>query len=352
MLVLFSAVSGVAERVDTPLFVGGRSKAPLMCYGLAVLPRCAIVRCLPFGGTPMRQLLSGLLASLLIMMSATGSAADRSDRSYTLDHEVFAGYDIDIWNGPGAAVSIKRNGKLVFRRHDDEQVQYFFVRGDALRTSETSPLRASNILVVKEAYGSIHCCDSALIFQLAPEFRRIAEIPFAFWLRDDGGGVRPDPVEADLLVLDAGPYAGTAISARVFCEVSLRLRGTELHVDPVLQRRAPYSRRLLAFLAGKLGERRQWGEAGGGLTDQDNPSLEQFMMSLIYTGNIYQAHELMDMAWPADLPGKQEWAAKFWAERKESPYWQEISALSQRTGDDSGVTRDEDPWPICYSPVE
>lgn len=303
-------------------------------------------------GGSMRQTIGGLLAAFIVMIAAAALAADGKDRSYTLDHLVFGAYRIDIWGGPGAALAIRRNGKLVFRRRDTETRWYTIVNGDSLYTSEDSPLRRDDTLVIEESYLSAHCCASALIFQLAPEFRLVAEIPFAFWRRDDGWGMRPDPVRADLLVLDEGPDPGRSIAAMVFCEVSLRLRGAELHVDANVQRQPPYSRRFLVFLAGKLRERRQWGEAGGGLTDQDNPSLVQFMMSLVYTGNIYQAHELLDMAWPADLPGKEEWAAKFWAEREKSPYWREIAALSRRSDDAGAQPRDEDIWPICYAPVE
>lgn len=302
----------------------------------------------------MRQTLCGLLAVLLALgVGAVGArGANDDDQDFEILHRVFGGYSLDIKNTlPRSWLTVRHDGKIVFERRDTETPwgvgHQFSLTGD-FKAGKSSPFSdPRKALIVRDVSGGLHCCDSALVFLLEPEFHFLAEVPYVFWDVPDAPSAHR-PTVADLLVLDAGPEPQGSAPSQIFCEVNLRLRDQALHVDAELQRQPPYSRRFLTFLAGRLHEAREWGDAAGALTDQDNPALVQFMMALIYTGNADQARQLMEMAWRDDIPGKEDWAADFWAARKSSPYWQEIAALSAAPGRDRGDERDKDIWPICY----
>ena len=293
-------------------------------------------------GTSMRQALCGFLAAVFVMIAPTAEAGDK-DETFELHHLIFGADRIDILRADGT-LTIRRNGKLMRSWRNADRTEYTVT--SRLRMRRGSPFESPDTLIVRKSYNSIHCCDYALVFRLAPKFQFLGELA-AFWSEDRD--LRPPP-QADLLVLDPGPFPTDYMDGGIYCEVNLKLRGAALHVDAALQRKPPYSRRLLRFLADQLRHEHFWGDPASGLTDQDNPSLIQFMMSLIYTGNAGQARELMEMAWPVDLPGKKEWAADFWKERKKSPWWREIAALSAGASA-GGMERDEDIWPICYSPA-
>jgi hypothetical protein len=306
----------------------------------------------------MRRLLWSLVALLLAFalgaeMARAGSDDDQDDEDQDIAvvYRAFGAYHLDIWDSvKHASLTIRREGKVVFERRAGPYpwgVAPGFSLDRRFKARLGSPFTDDRkAVVVRFVTHDIHCCDPALIFLLQPEFHFI-EVPYAFWDVPDSPSM--PATAADLLVLDPGPQPDGSMPGQIFCEVNLRLRGHALHVDADLQRRPPYSRRFLTALARRLHEFDQWGDGAHALTPQDNPQLEQFMMALIYTGNAAQARELMDRAWRDEIPDKQEWAAKFWADRKKSPYWPEIAALSTGARPAKGGERDDDFWPICYA---
>lgn len=307
------------------------------------------------------RLLPAIVAGLALPLAAT--FAQDAAPTETVKQRITGPYRIEIrthpapgiFSDPESSFSIWRDGRIVFLQtgNDDYPVTYDFAQRQTGRgkwsllrfaASDQSPLaNLANALVIREDYSSIHCCSSALIFLLRPRFVFVGEVRGAFWWNRQVD----QQVKADLLVFDRLDMPDP-IPAYIYCEVNLQLRQSTLHIDQGLQRRPPYSDRFLKARAAKIRERKYWGEASDLLWPEDNSRLIQSMSALIYSGNANQARRLMNLAWRPDIPGKTEWARKFWAQLRQSPYWTELETLARVPVPPGAVERDDDPRPICY----
>ncbi len=53
------------------------------------------------------------------------------------------------------------------------------------------------------------------------------------------------------------------------------------------------------------------------------------MLDLIYTGNMSQAWELVDLSWPKGITGKQEFLDDFNGRLQGSPFWEDVQKLNK-----------------------
>jgi hypothetical protein len=58
------------------------------------------------------------------------------------------------------------------------------------------------------------------------------------------------------------------------------------------------------------------------------PDVHRYMLDLIYSGNAQSAWDFLDLSWPKDNPGKDEFRQSFLEKVKQSPYWENLQAMN------------------------
>lgn len=174
--------------------------------------------------------------------------------------------------------------------------------------------------VLQSYSGGAHCCYYTQVIERQPELALLAEF--------DGSD---SPVE--LVNLDADPalevvlydwsfaYWKAPFAESPAAKVILDLQdgvysgAVELMRQPapsaaILADQATAARR--AMLAAKAPTSALWGP----------------MLDLIYSGNGDAAFDLLQRAWPAEIPGREAFLVQFGAQLSLSPYWETLSLLN------------------------
>ncbi len=202
-------------------------------------------------------------------------------------------------------VDITQAGRRVFaRRSADWRIDHF---GEHL-TGDGQP----NFLLI-EYTGGLHCCTRGTVLSLGPQFRDYGTIDAA------DGDLTLDDVDHDgIPEIKVGdfrfaywrdvPFSDTPVP-----EVLYRFREGRYEVACDLMREpAPREAAL----------RRQARELARGWTTGDPPvDLWSAAVDYVYSGNPDAAWRLLDLAWPADNPGHDEFIADLKGRLAGSPCW-------------------------------
>ena len=246
------------------------------------------------------------------------------DYPVLLDEREFRDYTIRIYQNSGVgSFEIYRAGERVYayaapqafwlESPHKEQVE---VDRIAVGRDITGDGKAN--LVVEHWTGGAYCCYYFYVFQIDEQFKHIAtldghrlSVPMNFVDLDEDGALEfvtrdwtfecwrtscaGSPAPEVVLRYEEGTYqlACDLISKPIFSEDDLAALAQEIEKDPVWEENPPVV-------------------------------LWRYMLDFIYAGNAEQARQLIETAWPTDVPGK----AGFWTEflylLSESPYWDEL----------------------------
>ncbi len=174
-------------------------------------------------------------------------------------------------------------------------------------------------LVVVEYSGGSQCCVDYYIFEIGQEFRKIASVEGDYgWVvkfLDVDGDSKLEIVMRDWLFADAlESFAHSPVR-----EVILRYQGGAYRVASDLMHKPPPSHEYLEGRAQEAQEDTSWGVRNAW---PDVPaSLLNTMLELLYTGHPDLAWEFLEMAWPQNIPDKDDWASDFRATLEESQFW-------------------------------
>jgi hypothetical protein len=215
-------------------------------------------------------------------------------------------------------VDIHRSGRRVFARRAPNMAIALVGRdlsGDGVPD-----------LVVSEFTGGAHCCTHALLLSLGEELSMLGAVDAGHGEVDfddvDGDG----KTEARVGDWRFAYWRDVPFSETPVPEVLLRLstRGFEPACD--LMRMPPPTEAALA---------RRAREMARGWTSGDPPvELWGHAVDLVYAGNAAAAWRLLELAWPADHPGKDEFVADLRARLRGSPCWSGSPELERAAGGD------------------
>jgi hypothetical protein len=205
-------------------------------------------------------------------------------------------------------------------------------------------------LVIREYTGGAHCCSLFHIFEIGNNFRHIQTIDLEDF-NDYNEGFRNLDGDSALELLRRDytfAYWNECFAGSPAPEVILKYSGDsgQYVVAPNLMKKRPWRQVELYETAEKISSLRDWKDPEpslmvsshqSGLWTAPNPNYPKIvpsdlwreMLTLIYTGNMYQAWKLLDLAWPEGLEGKSEFLEKFKAQLATSPYWKKIQEMNR-----------------------
>jgi len=213
-------------------------------------------------------------------------------------------------------LEIVNRGKVVF--HEEGVDTHFSLGSDWNGYHQPAMMNMTGHgtqLVISKWTGGAHCCMSLLIFELADEFRKIAEI--------EGGNFDPEIVDLnhdgipeiritdDFLAYRFSSFASSAQGAVILKYVN----GGYVLAEELMKQAAPQQSLIEKQIPG-------WRKAllKGGL-EWPPESFIQALTDLIFTGNVDQAGEFVNRIWPRDLAGKDEFLKSYTAALSGSRYY-------------------------------
>lgn len=240
--------------------------------------------------------------------------------------EFYGEYRVRIYRGDFlASFEILRGAERVYA-----EVGHYFQIGDVNRRERAEgPLAMggdvtgdgrANLLVVQWT-GGAHCCYILNLFEIDKDFRHIQTLDLAHTGFSDFRDLDGEP-GLELVVNDwTFAYWRACFACSPAPRLALKFRNGRYKVDRELNRKPPLEGYQLENLAADVGSVREWGEG------KPPVRLWAEMLGLIYSGNLDQAWELFELAWPRDVEGSEEFIADFRETLASSPYWEDVRRL-------------------------
>jgi hypothetical protein len=242
------------------------------------------------------------------------------------DEQSFGDYVVRIYRLNKGSFEILRKGVRVYAAHG-----HCFQIGSINEEYKTNSLVSigSDIngdgkpnLVVSEWTGGAHCCFLFHIFEIGDRFRYIQTIDAADAECADFENVDNDDALEFPMYDWTFAYWRTCFASSPVPFVILKYNGQEYEMACDLMRKPSLSHDELLRLATDIRTSEEW------KTDQPPIMLWARMLDLIYTGNMDQAWPLVELSWPSDIDGKQEFLTDFKAQLAASPFWKDVQRLN------------------------
>lgn len=219
-----------------------------------------------------------------------------------------------------AFLIVYKDGREIYRSEEGEN---FLLHPDFLpavgtdMTGDGSP----DIVISHESGGTAGITDS-YIFELREPLNVMAIYGSVnFKDLDDTGGLELEVNDANFA------YWRTSGVSSARPHVILRYRDSRYVFDPDLTRKPPLSRSEFDRILSELRNDRWY-------PDYLPHEFLQTTVGLIYTGNVVQALEFIEAAWPPSLSGKDNFIAElFQCQLQESFWWLEIARLNNLPAD-------------------
>lgn len=178
-------------------------------------------------------------------------------------------------------------------------------------------------LVISEWSLGAHCCYAFHLFEIGDSFRHIQSIDArssesARFLNLDGSPGLEFVMDDWTFAYRPGDFADSPVP-----RVVLEYDGTSYVFARELMRQDPPDEELVYATAEGIRTMDDW--------HKGFPPAEigQEMVDLIYSGNMAHALRLLDLAWPADVGGKDDFLLDLTAMLKKSPFYGEILSLNR-----------------------
>lgn len=246
----------------------------------------------------------------------------------------FGKYDARIYRdmdtGEGS-FEVLRSGKQVYTQ---KGFKFYFGHADGNEEEDNLISIGKDItgdgkpnLVISEWTGGMHCCLISSVFEIDDHFRKVATIngmhsgvgftdlngdgklevtfrdwTFAYWWTSFAAS----PAPGLILSYQDGSYK---LAADLMRKPAPTVTELEERVERV---RDGDSWAVMDNLSGGIPPSHFWG----------------YTLDLIYSGNAKYAWKFVDMAWPQNSTGKEEFIKAFKKRLAMSPYWREIEAMN------------------------
>lgn len=179
--------------------------------------------------------------------------------------------------------------------------------------------------VIYSDSGGAHCCIQLLVLALTPEFKVLNRLDAGNYLpifrqsdKDEALEIR---IRDGIFAYWKAPFARSPAPP-----VILDFQDGRYRPAPELMRAPPLAIGQLRRKARAIRDSPRWDEDGRYPLDS---RLWAVMLDLIYSGNLAQADEFLDQAWPRKRPGKQDFRRAFFeCQLRLSFYWPAVAALN------------------------
>jgi hypothetical protein len=238
------------------------------------------------------------------------------------DTLAFGDYKFEVFyrSAGGRGYKITRNGEQL---HISDKGQFNVLSvADGKQVYPVEPVVADITgdrvpeLVVEEFPLGLRCCWSYSVFSLGKTFSKVAELTgltSPIWLEDVNGDSVYEFVGNDFTYNEW--YASPRVVLGYVPGHGYRFSRT------LMKQPAPTE----AALAAKA----------KGLKNAERPALfpvppdvHRYMLDLFYSGNAEPAWKFLQMSWPREQEGEQEFREQFIEKLKQSPYWKDIQAMN------------------------
>jgi hypothetical protein len=254
------------------------------------------------------------------------------------DEKSFNGFSVKTYrsdDGEGS-FEILRDNKRVYGQHG----WLFFFEDQAGDENEAIriPPPGADItgngkpnLVVYEFTGGAHCCSEVSVFELGSSVKKIALI--------EGLHSPPEFVDLDgdslpeVILYDwTFAYWNTSFANSPAIDVILKYKGRKYEMAFDLMRKPSLPNDDLHRLAGEIKALEWWG---------NYPPVELWceMLDLIYTGNMSQAWDLVELSWPSGIYPKELFLSPFKAQLQTSLFWKDVQKLNKGKKQQAGCSR-------------
>jgi hypothetical protein len=251
------------------------------------------------------------------------------------EEQAFGRYVIHVyedWDCVVESVEVLRDGQRVYAQNG----QLHFWIGGVLRDEEGGEhviamgrdITGDGVpnLVVRQWTGGMQCCLVLYVFDLGEEFQRISVLELhkdeSTFFSDLDGDANLELVTAEWTFSWHQGFRDPSLVQNII----LRFDGGAYHLAADLMREPPPSSAEMIALATSI-QSKDWGHC-----DPWPPALgiQLFasLLELVYTGNAGLLAEFLDLAWPTDCPGKDDYLDGFLRSLPLSPYWPELRELS------------------------
>lgn len=229
----------------------------------------------------------------------------------------------------GGCVEIWKGGTRIHSVGDEGSIDRYRVAGWPVVGDTRGPLAlgkdvtgdgAPDLVLMGFRGGS--CCVWIEVFEIGRRFRVLGGLNLGradhSYFSDVNGDGKPEFLTWD----------GTFTCWRACCacsaapQVVLRFQEGDFRLATDLMRKPEPSRADLEVRARQIGRAPRDGRFGVPV------ALWREMLDLIYGGNAPAARELFQLAWPADLQGRDRFLLDFQAQLRTSPYWKDLEAVN------------------------
>lgn len=227
---------------------------------------------------------------------------------------------------PNELLKTERMEAFLIVYKDDEEI-YRSEEGDWFYYNDYYPEIGTDItgdgspdVVLLDDSGGAHCCDTYYIIELREPLNVII-----FSLGDGGIDFQDlDDVPGLELNISDGNFAywKTSFTGSAFPHLILRYRDGRYVFDAELTRKPPLSESELYRISSEL-------RNGRWHPNYFPTDFLQVTVDLIFTGNVLQALEFIEAAWPPSKSGKDDFIAElFQCRLREDRWWPEIARMN------------------------
>ena len=238
----------------------------------------------------------------------------------------------------GACLKVIRSGKLILHSSCDSHMPYTLGQHEVDQVDKIPAIANGTDLtgsghpemIISQYSGGLHCCTTRDIYQLEPEFKKVATIEDEdnedghFEDLDHNGRYYSLTVDPTFIYWNASyvEFAPTPVILQFVNDSksgAFHLAFNKMHKpDPTPEEWKEATKEAReAFGAGN--------PSSGGI----GPSLWANLLDLIYTGHSDLALRLFDETWPSERPGKDKFLADFCSQLKTSHYWPDLEPTVQ-----------------------
>jgi len=178
-------------------------------------------------------------------------------------------------------------------------------------------------LVVSEWTGGAHCCCLFHVFAIGTRFRYIQTINA---MDADGAGFEnlDEDAALEFPMFDfTFAYWRTSFAESPAPAVILKYQDPKYEMACDLMRKPSIPHEELNRLAAEIKALSGW--------ENEHPPVRLWaeMLDLVYTGNIFQAWDLVELSWPKGIDGKEQFLNDFKAQLQKSPFWKDVQELNR-----------------------
>ena len=255
-----------------------------------------------------------------------------------VSEQSFKQYEVRIYQdtervlGEGS-LEILKNGQRVYTKeggkfqvgsiYEEEKTESLIPMGKDI-TGDKIP-----DLVISEFTGGAHCCSIFYIFSIGDKFKLIADID-----AEDGDQSDFENLDGDnnleFVTNDwTFAYWKTSFAESPAPKIILRYKDGAYHLASELMKTPPPKPEEMRRKAQEVKNDERWHDEMREIEERIPSSLWGYMLDLIYRGHKELARQFVDMAWPENKGGKEEFLEDFESQLSKSPYWPEVMALSK-----------------------